>query len=663
MRTAALVAVLSSVAFAQSDRTACSIGPDAESEFSNLPSMADLSLSWQERYAPRRALAKKYLADWPLQFTLQTPILQHSDLGREWDSAIEHYRSLPDRSLGELLEARLLSPLQRKKSREALDRILGLAKDSPWAHLAMLEWAADPRNGDRAVAEKEFEAFRRMCPSDLYVFRYLQTVRDPEKLKRHVQALRSAIELKKGRGLNEEDLQLLRTAWTFEPVTYGSDHREEFRKVVRSDLDYMRSQPMWDSETWIFLLPFGYTEVLKEGALADSFPDEILERAPKSSAAYSIRKERWQRENPPPAVPQPADPSQGQPYTQAQQAYDTRSVAFSLALLKDFWGQEFAGYEAGQLFSSEGVPADMVGELADLALSNAERFPDQGESSPPLPFRVAETYINRKIRLDQVPALVERGLEEIENQRKYIRDSDAFDKAWRRAIAEDTSENKRHAQEILIGHAIASGQMERARVLLADLRHQLDESKPSNGAAGLAASWRHGEFTYRMLARKAGLDVPLDVELLTGRPPEEVRQPVAPFEAKDLSGKTWSLADLKGKVTYVHLWHSGCGGPCSAGLQGIQQLYERWKGRSDRAVLTISQDENPAITESFMKENEYSFPMIYGTEIAQKFGATGWPVELLIDPQGRRVLRHPPRASAETIGRIEEIADKIAATQ
>jgi peroxiredoxin len=624
--------------------------------------MSDLSLSWQERYAPRRALAKKYLADWPLQFTLQTPILHHSDIGREWDLAIEHYRTLPDRSLGELLEARLLSPLQRKKSREALDRILGLAKDSPWAHLAMLEWAADLKNGDRAVAEKEFEAFRRMCPGDLYVFRYVQTVRDPEKLRRHVEALRGAIELKKIRGLDEEDLQMLRTAWTFEPVTYGSDHREEFRKVVRSDLDYMRSHPMWDSERWIFLLPFGYTEVLKEGALVGSFPDEILKRAPKSSAAYSIRRERWQKENPPPAVPQPADPSQGQPYTQAQQAYDTRSVAFSLALLKDFWGQEFSGYDAGHLLSVEGVPADMVGELADLALSTAERFPDQGGSSPPLQFRIAEAYINRKIRLDQVPTLVEKGLEESENQRKYSRDSDAFDEAWRRAVEEDILENKRHAQEILIGHAIAIGQTERARVLLDDLRHQLDESKLSGSAAGLAASRGHGEFTYRMLARKAGLDVPLDFELLTARPEEE-RHPVASFQAKDLSGKTWSLADLQGKVTYVHLWRSGCGGPCSAGLQGVQQLYERWKNRSDRAVLTISQDENPAITESFMKENEYSFPMIYGTEIAQKFGVTGWPLELLIDPQGRRVLRHPPRASAETISKIEEIADKVAATQ
>src|SRR5438067_9140437 len=49
-----------------------------------LPSMSDLTLSWEERYAPRRDLAKKYSADWPLQFMLQRPILQGVDMRREF---------------------------------------------------------------------------------------------------------------------------------------------------------------------------------------------------------------------------------------------------------------------------------------------------------------------------------------------------------------------------------------------------------------------------------------------------------------------------------------------------------------------------------------------------------------------------------------------------
>ena len=45
-------------------------------------------------------------------------------------------------------------------------------------------------------------------------------------------------------------------------------------------------------------------------------------------------------------------------------------------------------------------------------------------------------------------------------------------------------------------------------------------------------------------------------------------------------------------------------------LGGVQKLHERWKDRMDRAVLTISQDESPAIAASIIKENGYSFPVI-----------------------------------------------------
>ena len=62
-----------------------------------------------------------------------------------------------------------------------------------------------------------------------------------------------------------------------------------------------------------------------------------------------------------------------------------------------------------------------------------------------------------------------------------------------------------------------------------------------------------------------------------------------------------------------------------------------------------------------MKENEYSLPMIYGTDIAEKVHpGAGWPQEWLIDPQGCRLRRLPPRAFQETILKIEEMADKIA---
>ncbi len=200
--------------------------------------------------------------------------------------------------------------------------------------------------------------------------------------------------------------------------------------------------------------------------------------------------------------------------------------------------------------------------------------------------------------------------------------------------------------------------------MLNDFRRELDLAKSLEPNSRLAMQWRNDQMTYEMLARRAGIDIPIDLERLNAPQAEPERFPVAQFEAKDFSGKTWNLAALQGKVTYVGIWRSGCGGACGAALQGVQQLYERWKGRSDRAVLTISVDENVAIAESLMKDNECSFPMIYGAEIAVRFLPNGgWPTAWLIDPKGRRLQRRLPYPSDETIPKIEEMADRIELSQ
>ena len=180
--------------------------------------------------------------------------------------------------------------------------------------------------------------------------------------------------------------------------------------------------------------------------------------------------------------------------------------------------------------------------------------------------------------------MIEKGLEQLDNQEKYDRDSDAYERVPGR---DDTSEIKKRVRGILIEHAIVTGQMARARELLNDFRRELDQSKPLQAGGRLAEQWRREQMMYGMLARRTGIDVPLDTELL--RPSPQVEEyPVAHFEAKDFSGKTWSLADLRGKVTYIIVWRIGCGGPCQGALQGVQQLYERWKSRGDRAVFWAS---------------------------------------------------------------------------
>jgi hypothetical protein len=94
-------------------------------------------------------------------------------------------------------------------------------------------------------------------------------------------------------------------------------------------------------------------------------------------------------------------------------------------------------------------------------------------------------------------------------------------------------------------------------------------------------------------------------------------------------------------------------------MAGLQKLYEQWTDRSDRLVLTISIDSNPRLAEAFIKENHYSFPVISGQEIAEKFFPVHFPQNCLIDPQGQRLKMPPPPAFDRNIPRIDEMVDQI----
>ncbi len=654
MRTLALLTVLSSSVLAQSSRTACSLAPDIEKEYLALPSMSDLTLSWEERYAPRRDLAKKYPADWPLQFMLQRPIVNGLGTDREFDLALPYYRSLQDRLLGELLEARFLSSIYRKKSRAALDHVLAQAGDSPWSHLVALEWAADRRSGDPALAAQEFEEFRQRCPNSLLAFRYLGSVRDPQKLSGHVVALRKALEKAKKRGMDATEVELFRTAWTWELTAYGPNRVEEFRRVVRADVEFLREHLNYDSGSWVFMVSFGYKQILGDEAAVKAIEDETLLGAPNGEVSWGIEQDRWREKNPPPQRSTP-EPNQLIPPSDvaADEAYAARYTAFMLPLIERFWGKPYAAFEAANLLNAQSLPAGAFERLADLVLSNAERFPDQGSSTPPVQIQVAEAYVEHKIRLDRVPALVHQGVEEEENREKHFRDSDVMP---RPPDGDDNlSFTRRRAREILIRHAIVTQQKERTLALLGDFRREIEQSKLADATGSAGNSWRNDKIEYSMLARQAGLELSI-ADLSISNPEQPDCYPVAEFEAKDLSGKTWSLADLQGKVTFVLFWRTGCA--CNNVLDGIQKLHERWKDRVDRAVLTISEDENPGIAESFMKENRYSFPVICSVGVSEKFvPGGGYPRVFLVDPQGRRLRRRP--TGNQTIDSIEEMADQI----
>jgi thiol-disulfide isomerase/thioredoxin len=105
------------------------------------------------------------------------------------------------------------------------------------------------------------------------------------------------------------------------------------------------------------------------------------------------------------------------------------------------------------------------------------------------------------------------------------------------------------------------------------------------------------------------------------------------LKLRDIAGRTWTLADLREKTTFVTAWATWCG-PCRDELPGVQKLYELAKSRNDVQVITLNFDEDPGLVEPFLTAYHYTFPVLmsardYAASVVQ--GELGVPQNWLVD--------------------------------
>jgi peroxiredoxin len=110
------------------------------------------------------------------------------------------------------------------------------------------------------------------------------------------------------------------------------------------------------------------------------------------------------------------------------------------------------------------------------------------------------------------------------------------------------------------------------------------------------------------------------------------------FSLKDLSGKTWTFSDLRGKVVLVNFWATWCP-PCRKEMPDLETLYERFAPKGF-VVLGIS-DEEAAKVEPFIGERKVTFPVLLdpGRKVNDLFMVEGIPKSFVYGRDGKLVTQ------------------------
>jgi thiol-disulfide isomerase/thioredoxin len=114
---------------------------------------------------------------------------------------------------------------------------------------------------------------------------------------------------------------------------------------------------------------------------------------------------------------------------------------------------------------------------------------------------------------------------------------------------------------------------------------------------------------------------------------------VTPFTVTDLTGRTLSSEDLKGKVVLVNFWATWCP-PCLAELPDLIALQDKY--RDQLVVVGVSEDELPPDeVKRFADERKINYPVVMTTPELQKLfpRVVALPTTFVLDPEGRVALK------------------------
>ena len=123
--------------------------------------------------------------------------------------------------------------------------------------------------------------------------------------------------------------------------------------------------------------------------------------------------------------------------------------------------------------------------------------------------------------------------------------------------------------------------------------------------------------------------------------PDLLGKPAPEFTLKDVDGREFTLAGLRGKPVLLDFWATWCA-PCVEEMPHIQALYDQFKEKG-LAVVCVDTNETAEKPRKFFEDHRYSFVNLLdsGEDAFKKYGAGAIPRTVLIDKDG--IVRYAHR--------------------
>jgi peroxiredoxin len=136
----------------------------------------------------------------------------------------------------------------------------------------------------------------------------------------------------------------------------------------------------------------------------------------------------------------------------------------------------------------------------------------------------------------------------------------------------------------------------------------------------------------------ASLDSPQFAAAMKRLEDEDRERNLVNFTLVDLSGKSWTLKELKGKVVMLNFWATWCP-PCRKEMPDLEALYKQF---SPQGLVTLGiSDDDPDKVRAFIQKQGTTYPVLLdpGSKVNKLLHIEGIPKTFVYDREGKIVAQ------------------------